>query len=150
MVLSFIIAVLTILITGAAWTALRSFMTTKTVDNKESCVKKRPPSFGPESFLNHIKSELPRGHGLIYEVSTRIYEEPHDAPYNYWPENLHGDFIVDIKVIDPISDELLEFITFNERNDSKLYVSKRIPDTIKDTLKTIEAQKIAGTTEVIS
>lgn len=120
--------------------------TNKKLNSEKSTENILPESYGPESFLNHIKDELPRGLGLIYEVSTRIYK---NSNYSYWPTNLPGDFIVDINIIDPISDKVISSIMLNERTDGKT-ATDQILRTVRSALKTIESQKMSGQIEIIS
>lgn len=120
--------------------------------------KKRPdkqadkivvPSLGPESFFNHIKNSLPRGTGLIYDVRTEIYDSTDDL-YTPWPLDLDGDFIVNVKIINPITDRVMKSVMLNERRFSKEKAGNLIVDSVTVVLKHMEAQRLAGTTEIIS
>lgn len=120
--------------------------TKKKLDSEKSRKNVLPESYGPKSFLNHIKDELPRGIGLIYEVNTRIYKS---VGYIHWPSDLTGDFLVDINVIDPISDEIVGSITLNERTDGKI-ATEKILIAVRSALRTMESKKMSGQTEIIS
>ena len=117
--------------------------------SKSPIENQTPPSFGPESFLNNIKEALPRGVGLIYEVKTSLYE-PDRNTYECMRMNYEGDFMVSVHIIDPLSDDLLCALEFNERRQSKDYVTTCIQDAVVASLKKNEAKEVAGTTEIIS
>lgn len=108
-----------------------------------------PPSLGPKSFLNHIKKTLPRGVGLIYEVKTSLCETDRST-YEMIGMDCEGDFMVSVHIIDPLSDDLLCALEFNERRLSKDFVTACIHDAVVASLKKTEAKEVAGITEIIS
>lgn len=117
--------------------------------SKPLSANQTPSLVGPKSFLNHIKEALPRGIGLIYEVKTSLYE-PDRSTYECMRVNYEGDFMVSVHIIDPLSDDLLCALEFNERRQTKDYVTSCIQDAVVASLKKIEAEEVAGTTEIIS
>lgn len=118
----------------------------KKVDSPKIIV---PPSSGPQAFLDHIKESLPRGVGLIYEIKSYLYERESFEHY-YWGQPLDGDFMVDVAIIDPISDNVVSTCTFNERKLSKADVTDRILSQITTAIRRIEGRRIAGQIDIVS
>lgn len=106
------------------------------------------PSFGPESFFNHIKNSLPRGMGLIYDVRSEIYDSTDDR-YTPWPVDVDGDFIVHVNIINPITNQVMGSMMLNERRLSKEKAGDIVQDAVSAALKQIEIKRIAGIREII-
>lgn len=116
--------------------------------------KRRRPSniesLGPERFLKEIKNSLPKNRGFVYDVSTDVLEES-DPGYGYSPQPQRGDFVVDVKIIDPMTGEELKELRFNERfrwhTESP---KKRIASAIHRIMREREIESLKGHREIIS
>ena len=138
---------------GICWVAYRGLVMSKRrqSSNIETSNSDKPESLGPERFLKEIKNSLPKNMGFVYEVSTDVLEKG-DLEYRYSPER--GDFVVDVKIIDPMTGEELKELRFNERLRSYPGPSnepnQRIASAIHQIMKEREIESLKGHREIIS
>lgn len=116
--------------------------------NIETSNSDKPESLGPERFLKEIKNSLPKNTGFVYEVSTDVLEKG-DLGYGYSPER--GNFVVDVKIIDPMTGEELKELRFNESFQSYAeYPSERIASAIHRIMREREIESLKGHRDIIS
>lgn len=135
---------------GICWVAYRGLVMSKRrrPGNIETSTSDKPESLGPERFLKEIKNSLPKNMGFVYEVSTGVLEKS-DPGYGYGQQR--GDFVVDVKIIDPMTGKDLKKLKFNER--FRLYgepSNERIASAIHQIMKEREIEGLKGHREIIS
>ena len=128
------------------------------IESVKTAVQPVEESFGPERFVKHIERTLPKNKGLIYEVTPRVYkyterewERIKSGRGYHYDGPRQGDFVVDVKIIDPISGK--EYTTFmlRERGDTNFSrVDYQINSELKRIFREKEIERLVGETKIIS
>ena len=130
------------------------------IENTKSVVQPVEESHGPERFVKHIEQVLPKNKGLIYEVTPRVYkyterevERIRSGRGYHYNGPREGDFVVDLKIIDPISGETLKTLLLEESNrsfDGSYSDDHRIASALESIFRKKEIERLVGETKVIS